>query len=223
MPDLETLKNIKVDAEHQCDDLSDETDNEPGFPSALLDLFVVKESLVKHKESEEDEIGNEVNFDDLLFVKLPKELEDESNDFDSKDVNVFCFRKSYKKSISLIVIKNPIIFDCINIKNSFLLFFLHNLFRLRRLWNFFFYFFFLCFFNKKLSSRCFQIILFDINLPFRFCFLFLFLQFSLLLLFQLFLLFFLNFFLSFFFFFQSLLFLKSFKFFFLFFTHDTIF
>lgn len=88
MPNLETLKNVEVNAEHKCDDLSDEAHNKPGFPSALLDLFVVKERLIKDEQSQEDEIRDEINFDDFLFVKLPKELQNQSNYLDGKDVNV---------------------------------------------------------------------------------------------------------------------------------------
>lgn len=54
----------------------------------------MEQSLVQYKESEENEIRNEVDADDLLFVKLPKELENESDNSNCKNVSTFHIRES---------------------------------------------------------------------------------------------------------------------------------
>ena len=75
----------------------------------------MEQSLVQYKESEENEIRNEVDADDLLFVKLPEELENESDDSNSKDVSALHVWESKKEFISLVVIKDPVILNCVDV------------------------------------------------------------------------------------------------------------
>jgi len=65
--------------------LSDKGHNEPSFPTTLVNLLVMEERVVKHKQENKDEVWVEVNPDDLLFVELPEELQYKSNDFHRED------------------------------------------------------------------------------------------------------------------------------------------
>ena len=74
--------------------MRDKTDYPPSLPSSLFEFLVMEQSLVQYKESEENEIRNEVDADDLLFVKLPKELENESDNSNCKNVSTLHIRES---------------------------------------------------------------------------------------------------------------------------------